>query len=223
MRVVAISSNGAPDYEPLVPLTVAAWKACGWDCAVLRPDDGLASTAQLMRLFAPLNYSDDTLVMMGDADLIPLSPETFDEISEYDIFSYGWNLVAGNEVPMCHTGALACYWREFMGYDRWPGNTLSERARAMLADFRETHPGADPWSADQMMLASRIRRAPCAWLSRETGLMSIPLGRYDRANGLASCHPPAVDMHCRPHQMPRILQILEQHYGRRIWEPPSGS
>jgi hypothetical protein len=148
-RIAVISSNGHPEYEPLIPVVTRAWTACGFDTLVMRTEvTDNPYVSQVIRLFGPLDpsISDMDWVVMSDADIVPLNPAWFQELSDHPIISVGHNLTRSYpaQLPMCYTGALAGIWRQVMPYDRWPGNSLTERSQSMLRDYHVTYPKLDP-------------------------------------------------------------------------------
>ena len=215
MRTVVMSTNGNEAYEALIPLATRAWKHYGWDVTVMRVPADIEDSVYLAAIIRLFGYANDGYSMLSDADIIPLQAGVFNDMMDWPgPTSYGFDLTRHcrpPQVPMCYVGASAKAWGVLMG--GFEGDTPLDKSRFLLAEYRRRWPGADPWFADQTILAERLAGAPTRYIERGITPDGWAVGRYDRGTWPNSTGGEAIDIHA-PHDITRIFDvvaIMERH------------
>lgn len=235
-RYVVVSTNNNPDYIFYAPYIEKAWAKLGWGLVimvtsdvkiedlkitipgtvirVLRDIEGVRkeSIAQAGRLYVPPFFTDDTLLMTSDIDLLPLSDYWNPNPNEITV--YGHDLTDYTYFPMGYTAMKASKWRELFNDIQ---KDAEEYAHITKAPDWETW-----WNWDWRMLTDRLKKEQVTHKHRGRRLTgTYAYGRIDRGDSMQI--PPnetLIDAHCEnvnvmhPDKLNKFLSIFETHYGK---------
>lgn len=243
-KYIILSVNDNTDYLFYTPLTVWAWRFFGWepilfyrgdvkaelfkmvwdqcpDLLVYRVDsiDGYRddTITQISRLYSGDQIIEQSFVMTGDIDLIPLSD--YWHPNENGITVYGHDLTGFGHYPICFIAMDNYKWSEVMKlvYDV-EVDTLNANIKRDL----DTLPQAkDPdfykyWFSDQDLITQRLNEYghdKITFINRGQGSHGYARGRVDRGGGgWVLNQPELIDAHLEQqthHKKEKIERLYE--------------
>lgn len=224
MKYAILSTDANPDYFSLLPLVCYSWRKIGYEPAIYKIGEvpavveeyckadsllcrfrngvKLSTLAQIARLFAYYDFSDDDILITADADMVIAKDIFTHDVSQGQIISYGFDLTGRSEIPICYVKATVAKWRELMGEFIIPEKAYSERWE-------------DYWSVDQQLLTQRAREYGMdriTFIDRgNQNKHGLPTGRWDRHDW---AHVPAdiIDVHMKRNDWDAQIEVFQ-----RLW------
>jgi len=229
-RTVILSVDDHPNYFGYLPYTQKAWNVFGWNTltfylgakqgSIVNVDKGHelnkvaglrrnalyrdCSIVQVSRLLC--GHFADGLLMLGDADMIPLS-NYWNPASDV-VTCYRHYNSSGDQISMCYVAAPAAIWRRM-----FPEKTIEELLKnnedVRSNDFNRW------WFTDQRLLTSRIAgKEKHVNIYRESSRHGRAAGRIDRLDWEGTFRDPGIkiDAHM-PHpfnqiEAERIMRLI---------------
>jgi len=173
--------------------------------------------AQISRLYGACVVPDDSYLMTGDIDLIPLSD--YWNFDESVITQWGHDLTNYKHQPICFVGASAQNWKSLMGLTSNDYNALIKRDLDQLPQAKSTNKELW-WCVDQDLITQRLEntRLTKAHIARGTDPKTgYPTGRVDRSHWTLN-HDVFIDAH-----LPRSAYSDSKAFGQimdlltKIW------
>lgn len=215
-RYIVLSVNDDPVYLFYLPLALWAWRKIGWlpitafignmyspvsefvlnQCKggpFINFDkiDGYRddTITQVSRLYCATFAEDESMVMTGDIDLIPLSDYWNPHLQE--ITCYGLDLADYRHYPICFVAMSKENWNRIM--------RLSENTHAMKNDLDSMPQAKDPdfykyWFTDQDLITNRLKGKPINSILRGKLPNGLAKGRVDRGSWSLN-HETFIDAH----------------------------
>lgn len=224
-KYIVLSVNDNPEYLFYIPLTMWAWKKFGWEPILLHTGrrnriiaeafavkhtrvssiypvnvDGYESetVAQISRLYAAKVIDEESYLMTGDIDMIPLSD--YWKFNENEITVWGHDLTSYQHYPICYIGMSSARWYEIMGLSGLHFSGLIKRDLDSMPNAK-SEDSVKRWVVDQDLITDRLNATqfPITKVHRGTYQNGYPVGRVDRSAWTLD-HPVLIDCH-----MPRGL------------------
>lgn len=240
-RYVVVSTNNNKDYMFYAPYIEKAWNSLGWNLCVMVTSDvskedlkltgqftrvitlpdieGLRkeSIAQAGRLYAANHFTDDTMLMTSDMDLLPLSDYWNPNPNEITV--YGHDLTDYTYYPMGYTAMTAGNWKRVMCM---LGNTEEDMKQDayVYQDLTTSDNWEKWWNWDWRMLTDRLTGEVNTFIKRGRQPNGFAYGRIDRGNSMKHVEGELIDAHCEnnnvrhPDKLNRFLEIFETRYGK---------
>jgi len=200
-----------------------------WDCQALQDNpipgcfnigqiEGYRSDTitQISRLYGACtiySFQNDTYLMTGDIDMIPLSDYWKPDLSKVSV--YGHDLTGFGHFPICYIGGTYHQWFEFMKLDSSDYNKLIKRDLDTLPQAK------DPdfykyWFVDQDLITSRLKEygtEKVDFINRGQYSNGYAKGRVDRGAWSLN-HETFIDAHLEQQtwqneeKIKRLFQLL---------------
>jgi len=156
-------------------------------------DDYKSETiAQISRLYGACVVPDDSYLMTGDIDMIPLSD--YWQPNESIITTWGHDLTEYQHVPICYIGMPANKWKEVMGLTSNDYNALIKRDLDQMPESKSSNPSI-VWTVDQELITQRLSKFDKVNIERGTDPRThYPIGRVDRSHWTLN-HDVFIDAH----------------------------
>ena len=247
---IVLSVNDNFDYLYFTPLTCWAWRKFGWEpiiiyrgdtdgfdgrisdlvfelCGfesmkVLKQIEGYRSDTitQVSRLYASHMVEEESYLMTGDIDMIPLSDYWKPDLTVPTV--YGHDLTGFGHYPICYIGMPKSIWDFVMSSHKDESiadhmkRDLDSLPQAKDTDFYKY------WFTDQDLITERLKQygtGKIEFVNRGQGSHGYARGRVDRgSNGWVLDQPELIDAHLQQQthhseeKIARLMQLL-----RHVW------
>lgn len=242
-KYIVLSVNDNVDYLYFTPLTCWAWRKFGWEPIVMFYGDPVAqyrlvqrlgdvtvygirkiegyrsdTITQISRLYgacAIQSFQNDTYLMTGDIDMIPLSDYWEPDLNKVSV--YGHDLTGYGHFPICYIGATYQQWFEVMKMDSCDYSKLIKRDLDTLPQAK------DPdfykyWFSDQDLITARLKEYGTDridFINRGQYANGFARGRVDRGSWTLN-HDVFIDAHLEQqthhseHKIQRLFTLLQK-------------
>lgn len=199
------------------------WTAAGNPSTfLLSKQEGYRSDTitQISRLYAACaihSFQNDTYLMTGDIDMIPLSNYWNPDLSKVSV--YGHDLTGYGHFPICYIGGTYLQWVEFMkidsgDYGKFIKRDLDTLPQAKDPDFYKY------WFSDQDLITARLKEygtGKIDFINRGQYSNGFAKGRVDRG-AWSLDHEQFIDAHLfqqTHHSEEKIKKTMELLY--KVW------